>query len=359
MSIRLNRGTNISHWLSQSDRRGEDRAAWFTQQDVQFLADLGLDHIRIPIDECQMWDDQERPLNDGFDLLESALDWAECAGLAVVVDFHILKSHFFNQSHEPALFTDQAAANRFSHLWGQLSSRLGHRGTDALAYELLNEPVATHSSDWNRVAAAAIREIRSREANRTIVLGSNRWCSTKTLSELQVPDDDYLILTFHFYYPMLVTHHQAWWCAEGKMYNGPIQYPGPPIAPEYLDRVVMPGEQRFGALTLANLNKSFSRADIDAEINLALEASRRTGHPLYCGEFGVINLAPPEVRKWWFSDVVAAFEEHNIGWCCWDYRGDFGIVDAPRRSAGLIESAIKKRPALPRSGLTGALERAT
>jgi endoglucanase len=358
MPIPLHRGTNISHWLSQSDRRGDDRAAWFTQQDVQFLADLGLDHVRIPIDECQLWDDLERPLNDGFDLLESALDWAEGAGLAVVVDLHILKNHFFNQSNEPALFTDPEAANKFVRLWGQLSSRFGRRRTDAVAYELLNEPVATHSSDWNRVASAAIAEIRSREANRTIVLGSNRWCSTKTLSELEVPDDDNLILTFHFYYPMLITHHQAWWCAEGTMYNGPIQYPGSPIAPENLDKVVMPGEQRFGALSLATLNKPFSRADIDAEINLAVEASRRTGRPLYCGEFGVINLAPPEVRKRWFSDVVAAFEEHNIGWCCWDYRGDFGIADLPRRSVGLIESALKKRSGLQRSAITSAFEAA-
>ena len=54
----INRGTNISHWLSQSDRRGEARKAWFTEQDVAFIASLGFDHIRIPIDEEQMWDEQ-------------------------------------------------------------------------------------------------------------------------------------------------------------------------------------------------------------------------------------------------------------------------------------------------------------
>jgi|GEM_PF-6264040 len=34
-SFRLKRGTNISHWLSQSTRRGKDRAAFFTEKDSE------------------------------------------------------------------------------------------------------------------------------------------------------------------------------------------------------------------------------------------------------------------------------------------------------------------------------------
>ena len=45
------RGTNISHWLSQSRNRGDQRRTWFTREDVAFLAGLGFDHLRIPIDE--------------------------------------------------------------------------------------------------------------------------------------------------------------------------------------------------------------------------------------------------------------------------------------------------------------------
>ncbi|MDR1859548.1 MAG: hypothetical protein LBR06_01325, partial [Bacteroidales bacterium] len=40
----LKRGVNISHWLSQSSVRGEQRAQYFTRRDVEFIASLGFDH---------------------------------------------------------------------------------------------------------------------------------------------------------------------------------------------------------------------------------------------------------------------------------------------------------------------------
>mgnify|MGYP007105739987 CR=1 FL=1 len=36
----VKRGVNISHWLSQSNVRGENRAVFFTEADVKFLSDL-------------------------------------------------------------------------------------------------------------------------------------------------------------------------------------------------------------------------------------------------------------------------------------------------------------------------------
>ena len=68
MSFTIQRGTNISHWLSQSDRRGAERAGFFTQEDVRLIAQLGFDHIRLPIDEVQMWDDQGRKDPEAFSL---------------------------------------------------------------------------------------------------------------------------------------------------------------------------------------------------------------------------------------------------------------------------------------------------
>jgi len=84
MPFQVSKGTNISHWLSQSNRRGAERAAWFTEKDVQYIAGLrgpadarglggGFDHLRIPIDEEQMWDKQGRKEAQAFDLLDAAL----------------------------------------------------------------------------------------------------------------------------------------------------------------------------------------------------------------------------------------------------------------------------------------------
>ncbi len=53
----ISRGVNISHWLSQSSTRGQRRQEYFTEKDVAFIAGLGYDHIRLPVDEEQLWDE--------------------------------------------------------------------------------------------------------------------------------------------------------------------------------------------------------------------------------------------------------------------------------------------------------------
>ena len=59
--FKIHRGTNIAHWLSQSERRGEARDTFFTQKDIAFIDSMGFDHIRLPIDEEQMWKEGSAP----------------------------------------------------------------------------------------------------------------------------------------------------------------------------------------------------------------------------------------------------------------------------------------------------------
>ena len=331
------RGTNISHWLSQTQSRGAERRAWFTETDMKRIADFGFDHIRLPIDEEQMWDESGSQETEAFDLLESALDWAEEAGLGVVLDLHILRGHAFGQMTEPRLFTDPAEENRFGDLWRQLSRRLEGRATDRLAFELMNEPVADDPRDWNRVAMTALRVIREREPGRLVLIGSNRWNSVDTFDQLVVPDDPRTMLTFHYYHPMLITHHQAGWSPEGRMYAGPIQYPGRPIAEEYLAIAKPPEPTKFGALDFAELNKPFTRDSMVADLAKPLAMARKTGLPIYCGEFGAVDYAPMSVRVAWYRDIISVFEEHGIGWANWDYKGQFGIMNREGKSTGIAE----------------------
>ena len=335
MALQIGCGTNISHWLSQSERRGAPRKAFFGRDDVRRLADWGFQHLRFPADEEQLWDDAGKPENEAFDLLESALDWTLEAGMKAVVDLHILRSHYFISATEPKLFTDPAEAVKFADLWRQLSARLKRRPLERVAYELMNEAVATNPDDWNRVATQAFQAIRSLEPKRTIVLGSNRWNSALTFDQLQIPDDRETILTFHYYLPMLITHHQANWWPDGMLYNGPLQYPGRPIAPENLARVSEPARSKLEAL-----NEPYDRAHMVRDFAQPLAAAKRTGMPLYCGEFGVYSTVQQPVRLAWYRDVITAFKEHNIAWANWDYKGGFALVDGQGKSTGIAETMI-------------------
>ena len=41
----IKRGINISHWLSQNDRMGQERESFFTERDVAFIASLGYEAL--------------------------------------------------------------------------------------------------------------------------------------------------------------------------------------------------------------------------------------------------------------------------------------------------------------------------
>ena len=336
MPFDIHRGTNVSHWLSQSEARGEARRRYFTRGDAQRLADLGLDHLRIPIDEEQMWDESGRRDREAFDLLDGCLQWCRELRLRVIVDLHILRSHHFNDAEEPRLFADPAEPERFADLWRDLSAHLRRRPNDEVAYELLNEAVARDGDDWNLVARVAYDAIRQEEPERVIVLGSNRWNSPLVFEALDIPDGDAnLVLTFHYYLPMLITHYRAQWARTGA-YEGPVHYPGQPIAPSDWD--ALPAEMKH---MLAEHNVFYNASVMERDLAQPMAVRKRTGLTIYCGEFGCINQCPDAVRAAWYRDFRSVLDAHGIAWATWDYKGLFGLFDARGKPTVVVEAMLK------------------
>ena len=92
-NFRIKRGTNLSHWLSQSEERGEARLLHIQEDDFARLDSLGFDFVRIPIDEVQFWDEAGNKLPEGWNLLTFALDQCIKHHLRAIVDLHIIRSH--------------------------------------------------------------------------------------------------------------------------------------------------------------------------------------------------------------------------------------------------------------------------
>jgi endoglucanase len=334
----IRRGTNISHWLSQSSRRGEERARFFTEKDVQYIASLGFDHIRLPVDEEQLWDEGGNKEAEAFALLHSAIDWAREKNLRVIVDLHILRSHHFNAAEKP-LWTDPKAQDKFIGLWRELSAELSKYPLSLVAYELMNEPVADDPEDWNKLVEKAVREIRRTEPHRKIVIGSNKWQSVGTFDQLRIPEGDRdIILSFHFYTPMLITHYRASWTSVGK-YTGPVSYPG---------QLVDPGEIEGLDPEVAKIVKSnngvYNRERLESSLEKPLALAKKLDLPLYCGEWGAISGAPQEARLRWYRDMRANLEKHGIAWATWDYKGGFGIIGrGGRPNDDLIQILLGKQ----------------
>ena len=49
---------------------------------------------------------------------------------------------------------------------------------------------------------------------------------------------------------------------------------------------------------------------------------------MYCGEYGVIDLADSESKLNWARDICSVFDRHGIGRAYWNYKEkDFGIIN--------------------------------
>lgn len=310
-SFTIKRGSNIAHWLSQSTRRGDERAAFFTEKDILFIDSVGFDHIRLPIDEEQMWDENGNRNEDAFTLMNNCLTWCKDAGLRVVLDLHILRSHHFNEAEKP-LWTEVAEQDKFIQLWKDLSKAVNNWPNGMVAYEFMNEPVADTAEEWNRLLTRVADSIRSWEPERVLVIGSNRWQSANTFDQLRVPaNDPNILLSFHFYEPFHLTHYQAGW-TNLKDFKGQINYPG---------QIVVDGKT-------SEERKVYNRDTLEKMMLKPIRLADSLNLPLYCGEFGVIDKSPTEAKLAWYKDMVAIFEKHNIGYANWNYKaGSFGIVD--------------------------------
>jgi endoglucanase len=331
-NFRIKRGTNISHWLSQSEQRGEARRLHIQEDDFARLEELGFDFVRIPIDEVQFWDEEGNKLPEAWDLLNNALDWSKKHNLRAIVDLHIIRSHYFNAVNEDdkaanTLFTSEESQEGLINLWRQLSEFLKDRSNDWVAYEFMNEPVAPEHEQWNQLIAKVHKALRELEPQRTLIIGSNLWQGHQTIKYLKVPEGDKnIILSFHYYNPMLLTHYGAWWSPLCAAYKGKVNYPGVLVSKEDYDAAPAAIKEQLKPFTeeVWNIDK------IREQFKDAIEAAKKYDLQLFCGEWGVYEPVDRELAYNWYRDVLTVFDEFNIAWTTWCYDADFGFWDQQR-----------------------------
>lgn len=347
-NFKIQRGTNVSHWLSQSEERGEARRQHIKEADFERLNQLGFDFVRLPIDEVQFWDEQGNKLPEAWDLLVNAIRLAEKHHLRTIVDLHIIRSHYFNASlegkgEENTLFSSEKAQQDLINMWYQLSDVLKGFSNDSVAYEFMNEPVADDHEQWNQLIVKVHKALREREPQRTLVIGSNLWQGYETMKYLKVPENDKnIILSFHYYNPMILTHYGAWWTPIGK-YTGKVNYPGILVSKEDYeassDSMKVLLDENHYTTQVWDINK------IREDFADAIAVAKKYDLQLFCGEWGVYEPVDRELAYKWTKDMLTVFKENNIAWTTWCYDADFGFWDQQKndfKDKGLIDLLMEK-----------------
>lgn len=318
-------GVNIGVWLSQTSNRGGTAENYFKKSDLKKLADMGFDHIRLPVDEAELFNTDLSFKNNIKDLIHSAISWCQEYDMRVILDMHILRSHYFNDDKNSIkLWKDLVEQDKFVQIWDKLSQEFNAYPNSILAYELLNEANAPNDQVWNDLSARIIAKIREREPNRMLVLGGISHNSAGALASLNVPENDKNIaLAFHFYSPHLLTHYQASWMNGLKDLVIPLHYPGQLVKQEDLEKLTE--SRHINAVQL--YNGYYNKAVLKDKIQVAINRASALGLKLYCSEYGCISNTNKEIKYRWMKDIAEVFRENDIAFSVWGWKANFGILD--------------------------------
>ncbi len=288
----LGRGINLGNMFE-----APSEAAWgnpFQDDYIDRIAKLGFQHIRIPIS----WETDHRSLAEPpytidpefLKRIRHVVDLASKRHLQVIINMH----------HHEDLFNDpEGQRKRFVSMWEQIA-RYFSGCPDNLVFELMNEPHGNLLAEkWNGLLADGIHAIRRTDKKRFILVGTAEYGGLGGLSKLQLPADDRLILTIHYYNPFPFTHQGAEWVgSEAEKWLGT----------QWLDT-------------------ESERMAVQSDFAAAIQYGRDHHVPIHIGEFGAFNKADLASRARWTTYLSRYFESQGFSWAYWEFCAGFGIYN--------------------------------
>lgn len=191
-----------------------------------------------------------------------------------------------------ALWRRESLQRSLVALWRELATRL--KGQPALAaLDLVNEahPGGSSFTDkerrWSALAMQLIAAVRGVDPGFDIVYEPSpgaRPLAFRTVEPLPV---ERVVYSVHFYEYFEFTHQDS----GDPRFAGRVDYPSDAL--------------RYGRFDAARLRE---------ELEPVRAFQRRTGHPVYVGEFGAVRWAPPGARERYLADVLALFAEYRWSW---------------------------------------------
>lgn len=291
MNERLGRGVNMGNSFeapAETEWGNPWKPEYFT-----IISELGFNHVRVPI----RWEPADRSsatvpytINPTFlSRIKEVVDAGLRNKLHVIINMH----------HHEALYENPAAQKaRFLSQWEQIADYFKDY-SDSLLFEVLNEPHGNLTpSLWNEYFADALAEIRETNPTRVVLMGVADYGGLSGIPQLELPDDEYIILSPHYYNPFQFTHQGADWSEGSDAWLGT----------KWMDT-------------------ESEREAVASDFNYAIQFSQDNHIPIHVGEFGAYSAADLASRARWTTFLGRWFEEQNFSWAYWEFSAGFGIYD--------------------------------
>ena len=265
----------------------------------------GFNFARLPLD-YRCWikgDDWNAIAETELEKLDEAIRLGQKYGIHVQLCFHRAPGFCINPPAEPKdLFHDAEAFDVCAKHWRTLARRYRAVPNKDLSFDLFNEPSWRESkarTNIVRVVKGLYAAIKAEDPERMVV-ADGYYCGKDPIAELgDMPD---LVQSIHAYEPPQISHFRAEWRAERDLKT--VEWPPKGVA------------DGVGYLRKTYYGDWFRL--------------REKGVFLYVGETGVYKNCPHDVTLRFMEDKLRLWKAENLGWCLWNLRGTFGIVDSGR-----------------------------
>lgn len=289
---------------------------YFTEQDARYIASLGLNLVRIPINYRQFEDDMNPRVikPEGFKYLDRVIRLCAEQGIYTIIDLHALPGyqnqhwHSDNPTHKALLWKHKDFQDRTVVLWQALASH--YRDEPWVAgYDLINEPADPTGEMVVPLFRRLMEAVRKVDPDHILFIEGNTYAREFDGFD---PTWNNVVYTNHDY------------ATPGFITGGP--YPGV-TSDRYYDAAAV--ESDF-------LHKSKFMFSHDL--------------PVWVGEFGPVytgDTKQDEMRYELLKDQLRIYDKYDVSWCIWLYR-DLGlqaILYQPDTTAWMrrIEPILEKK----------------
>jgi len=292
---------------------------FFDEADAAHLASIGMNSVRIPVN-YRHFEDDARPFalkEEGFARLDRVITLLARHGIYSIIDLHALPGyqnqhwHSDNPTHVATFWDHPHFHDRVVHLWEALAERYKSR-PEVAGYNPINEPSDPSNERLLPFYERLERAVRAIDPRHVLFLDGNKYSTDFSAFDARSEPLPNAVYTAHDY-------------ALPGIASG-TEYPGVTRG-EFFDRGVV--EQTFLRRT---------------------EYMRRTGTPIWIGEFGPVYSTDRAQDAWRYQllrDQLEIYRDHGASWALWTYKdiGLQGLVHAASDSpyVSLIQPALEQK----------------
>lgn len=281
--IHMQKGINLGNTLEPPLEGG-----WNNPPAQEYYFDLykmaGFGTVRIPV----RWDEHTgKTLPYAIDeswmqRVEQIVDWALERDLFVVINAHHddwIKNNYKNPEIRA----------RFDSIWSQIAVRFKDK-SEKLLFEILNEPYGLTKAQNDDMHARVLSIIRKTNPTRIVIFQGHNWGGSDELLTAAIPDDNYVMGSFHSYDPYL-----------------------------------------FGLEGKGTWGTSGDYQALENKFKAVKNWSDLHNIPVFLGEFGSLRSCDYNSRMKHYRAYVELSRKYNFISCAWDDGGSFRIMERAAR----------------------------